>query len=820
MDSQRARNWQAQWGEKCGDGLLMASLAWAVFAIGGTLPWSVAGLLLVVAFSTLVNVGLGRFRFDAGVAVLLGMAVYVALQTLPLPVAWIGMVDREHGETWARVFRALGVTGAATLSLEPDTTRYEAVRFLCYAMTWGTVSAHAKANGPIVVARWVTGLVLVTAVVTVLHRMLGVYQVYGGYAPRFANARWVGPLLNPNNLGGFCNLGVFCALASASRQAGRGNPTYFAVAAGLACLTVLTGSRGATIALAGGILLFFGAWLRARRRLPQMQHWGLAYAAVAGLTLLALTLDRAVIEDLSGKSIEKLSLMHWALMVLREHPWVGIGMGAFGSAAATVSGHSGNVAFPYVECFPLDLLTGLGVPVAVVVLASGALGLWRIGGGLRTHTLRLGLCVVLVQNLMDLGLSVPGLALPWLSVFAGCWGGATRRTWSASSKWTSWVSAAAASSLGALLALPLAEPVGLLRREVGERLNAADGVARLDAALQRYPADAYLLRIKAAAAMRDESPDALTWVNAALLRAPADARTHLLLAQLLLARRRVDQALPSLRIAAQDRTLHAEIARLVGIWAPARLIDAVPDGPLGAALLRLVAGNRSDSERVVLLEAAEHRAPSDVATSVELTRAKMREASARNLPCEETTPCFRELNARVELASRLGATPAQVHVLRALLMALSGDIQGGFDLLLSQCERSPQARACLQVLVELGNRLGPAAFERAVSVFLDSVCGGQQSCSAERMGLAAELTRQGGIAKAHEIYVRECSASGLPEAFIQAARTAMRVGRAREALHWLDKAEDRHREDAATMARLDAVRAEISAAIPAAPSPP
>jgi hypothetical protein len=261
-------------------------------------PWSVVGLLSLVALSTLVNAWLGRFRVDAGVVVLLGLASYTALQCAPLPLSWLAMLDGVHAETWGRVMRLLDVTTSAALSLEPDTTRFEAVRLVCYGLTWGVVASRAKLDGPLSIARWVAWLCAAVALVTLLHRVLGVEQVYGGYTPRFSGSRWVGPLLNPNNLGGSCNLGVFCALACSSRRGGRGNPAYFVIAVGLACLTVLTGSRGAVVALAGGGLLFLEAWLRARQRLPAMQHWGLAYGLVSLLTLVALTLDRPVIEDL------------------------------------------------------------------------------------------------------------------------------------------------------------------------------------------------------------------------------------------------------------------------------------------------------------------------------------------------------------------------------------------------------------------------------------------------------------------------------------------------------------------------------------------
>lgn len=820
LESERARGRQVR--EAWGDGLLFASLCWSIFAIGGTLPWSVVGLLCLVALSTLVNNWLGRFRVDAGVVVLLGLAGYTGLQCAPLPLPWLAALDSLHAETWGRVMRLLDVTTSVTLSLEPDTTRFEAVRLVCYGLTWGAVAGRAKVEGPLGVARWVAWLCAALALVTLLHRVLGVGQVYGGYAPRFSGSRWVGPLLNPNNLGGSCNLGVFCALACSSRRGGSGNPVYFAIAVGLACLTVLTGSRGAVIALGGGALLFLGAWLRARQRLPAMQYWGLAYGVVSLLTLIALTLDRPVIEDLSGRSVEKVNLLRWGVSVVRAHPWWGVGMGAFDAEVTTVSGQGGNVAFPYVECFPLDAMTAWGVPVGASVIAVLGVGLWRIGGGLRTHAMRLGLCVVLLQNLTDLGLQVPGLMLPWVSVFAACWGGATRRTWSVSEGgsdhgWIGGASAFGAIVLGALLASPVVAPIGVLRQELAQQVTTANGESSLDDALLRHPGDAYLLRMRAALGVRDQKPDALAWVNAALLRAPSDARTHLLLAHALLSRGRVSQALPSLRAAAMDRALHPEIVHLLGVWAPTRVVDAAPEGPFGAALLRLVAGNRPLDERVALLERAELLAPNDPNTLVESTQARLRRVEAKAQPCEVNSACHRELGAAVARARELGATPAQVRVLDALLSAAAGQVQVGFDTLMTGCERSPRARACLQLLVDLGARLGKEPYERAVGTFLDSVCGGQTVCTQERLSMAARLVRHGSVAQAHDIYVQETSASAVPEAFIQAARTSIQLGRPREALHWVDKAEQQHRTDPAVLARLTAIRGEISTALHGAP---
>src|SRR5690606_13396685 len=107
----RARSvgeWKADWAHRAGDGLIVASLAFGVFAIGGTLPWSVAGLLLLATSSALVNLALGRFRVDGGVVTLLALGAWAAMQTIGLPATWVGAIDGAHGETWERVLGMLG----------------------------------------------------------------------------------------------------------------------------------------------------------------------------------------------------------------------------------------------------------------------------------------------------------------------------------------------------------------------------------------------------------------------------------------------------------------------------------------------------------------------------------------------------------------------------------------------------------------------------------------------------------------------------------------------------------------------------------------
>lgn len=791
-----------------GDVLIISNLAWSVFAIGGTLPWAVVGLLVTSIVCATVNAVLGRFRLDAGAVLLLGLGIYTGLQVLSLPLSVVTAIDSSTGETWERVFRLLGHAGSASLSIEPDTTRYEAARLLSYGLTWGVISGHASENGPMRSARWVVWLVAVVAGLTLLHGVVGAQKVYGLYAPRFVSPRWLGPILNPNNLGGLCNLGVFCALACARKRSERAKVGYVAVAVALACFTVLTGSRGATIALVAGGLFFALGWVRAHRERRSVHVWTAAYAGVSLLTAIALTLDERTLKDLTGTSVEKVALLRWGVEVLKDHPWFGVGMGAFGSEVLRVSGVHANIVFPYVECFPLDALTGWGVWVGGVVIVAVAWGLWRIGGGFRTHTLRIGVGVVLLQNLMDLGLQVPGLAMPTLAVFAACWGGATRQTWSVRWTYATLATLVSVAIVGAFLALPVRPHIGIARAEAAARLREPGAVEHLERLILRYPGDVHLLRTRAALAVQAREANAVAWINAALLRAPNNARTHLLLGQLLLSRGQVDQAVVSLRVAAQERELQPQIVRVMTERTAERLMEVVPDGPAGATLLRLIAGTVERKDRAPLLEEAAKRAPSNALVAVEHATEKLHRLAMDSIQCMTETPCYEEMAELIVQAEQLGASPGQLRVLRAQLRSLGGDYRGAYEELLNGCERSVAARACLLSLLDYGERLGPAEYERAARAFVDGVCGAK-ACTADRMAVAARLLRFGNATVAHQLYVQEASQSGDVRAFVAAAESAVRLGRTREAWHWLQKGEQWHRNDLAALETLRGARSQL-----------
>lgn len=316
-----ARDTRGKLLEGAGVVLAWSTVVWAVFAIGGTTGVGAAGLWGLANLSFLVNVLARRFRLDAGVVLLTSLAGWTLLQSAPLPLQAVAVLDSDLAQTWQQTLDLLGKPGPAALSLQPLTTRLEAMKLWAYAVTWGCMSGLVTRRGTDFVVRGVVWLVVAVVAVTAFHSLMGWQRVYGWYEPQHVTPHWLGPLMNMNNLGGLCNLGAFAALALTFRGSGneRGGLVFVAVALALSVMTLLTGSRGAVGTLALGALAFAALVWRNRATLS-VRRWGVVLVVAVGLVLGVLVFDQErLLGNLGDRSTEKLRLVGWSLDVLRLH---------------------------------------------------------------------------------------------------------------------------------------------------------------------------------------------------------------------------------------------------------------------------------------------------------------------------------------------------------------------------------------------------------------------------------------------------------------------------------------------------------------------
>src|SRR6188768_915842 len=192
---------------------LSATVLGSVMAIGAVHPGVLACIfVLSVGSASVLVLHQGVGREAALAAIILTLAAYSACQALTLPASWVAALSAKNASIYAEALRPWRLAGPLrhSLSLDAQATWIEAGRCVCYAATLLLAARVVRAYGAVSVAGVVFATALLLAVTTLGHGILEMRSVFGLYEPRYASPRWVSPLLNPNNLAGYLNLGLFC----------------------------------------------------------------------------------------------------------------------------------------------------------------------------------------------------------------------------------------------------------------------------------------------------------------------------------------------------------------------------------------------------------------------------------------------------------------------------------------------------------------------------------------------------------------------------------------------------------------------------------
>lgn len=599
-------------------GLFGVTLIGSALSIGSVHPES---LVIASCVTTLLLCGSIAARQGLTVPPLAMLLAFLAglslLQVLPLPALWLDAVGPNNAAIWQQS----SLPGAAppelaSVSVAPPASGLVALRLWVYACVATSATLLTKEAGPQVCLSLVFASTVVIALVTLLHAALDLESVYGIYTPRHATDTWpLGPLLNPNNLAGYLNLGILIGIGLLATE-DRILPTWLVVAGVLtnAVMCLLTASRAGVLCLVlSTAALCWVLWRRAAsrgrfevRRAVQVATVSLSLV-VFGLVLGGSLATESTWAGLFDKELEKLSLLLRSTVLVRDHLWVGIGAGAFETAYAGYSVAPGNALFPSAENLALDWLASWGVPMggAGLLVLVWQLIPTRLGIALASPSIvgaYAGILAVLAQNMLDLALDVPAVGL---ALFATV--GVVTATLGVRIQVRSWarriVTASIAATGLALAAVgfwfgrPSADQTrqALDRQlESGETLDSA-----LAAALRRYPADPYLPLLGAINAVR-QGRNSMVWLNRALTRDPRNPSAHFAAAQILKAHGATGQALLHLRHAVtNDAALLQPAARWVVSWTLAHddLAKTIPFGPNGPKMWVHIAQNLGRPEQ-------------------------------------------------------------------------------------------------------------------------------------------------------------------------------------------------------------------------------
>jgi tetratricopeptide (TPR) repeat protein len=372
--------------------------------------------------------------------VLGGLSLYSLLQSLPIPWSWLHRLSRVSAQTWADARQIIGghAHRAASISIDPGASRFEALKWLSYAAVFITAAALTRRTG----AKRGLGLVVAAALLggtlTIIHGLLGLEKWLGLYKPSFSGPPWaLSPLLNANNYSGYLNIATFCAIGLA--MTGRPPAPRWAlglVAAILFALSFLTGSRGGVLALLIGMVLVSVALReqasRARRQgAPMLPSWlPIAGMFAVGSLLFLLGSNNVIWEQLLDETTSKIRIVEWTAPMILDHRWFGVGRGAYETASSAYRATPGLFIYQHAENFLADWLAEWGIPVALIGLLSLMWLLRPKRLGFLRHPLPtaaiIGIAALLLQNLVDLGLEIAAVGIAAFTILGSLWGGATR----------------------------------------------------------------------------------------------------------------------------------------------------------------------------------------------------------------------------------------------------------------------------------------------------------------------------------------------------------------------------------------------------------
>jgi O-Antigen ligase len=808
----------------------------AVATLGAALALGAlhATTLIVVACLIFLAAGIVLYRrpllsLPAPAWAFCAVAGYTAVQALPLPPVLVRLLSPAAAEVWQRAFEVAGSVGWPSLSLDRGATLLEALKWATYGAAFVVAASYGAARG---MARGVLlplGATVAVATVTLAHGLVGASAIYGIYEPTVPRSIWhTGPLLNPNHLASYLNFGIFCGLGLLVLR----KPILPAWVIGLALAAlipsaIVSGSRGGVVGLAAGTAVFLLKLPSARAAdadlgpLPR----GSIVASMSAVAVIAIGFTAALasehtLRQLHELNIEKLRMFSWARELVSDYPWFGVGRGAFESAFAAYRAGPSNEIYSHPENLAVQWVGEWGIPFGL--LAAAAFG-WlfrprRLGirwSAVATGTFA-GLVAILVQNVVDFGLEVPGIALTVVVAMGVCWGHAmARRRGSLDARRderfpvATLAVAAVAVSLGVGVALQGVKPLIYERRSLADAYrslpgqdSSALGVLRgaLSEAVLRHPAEPYFYRLGALLAWRSDE-DPMPWLQRALDRGPSIGRTHFLVARVLAAKGAIKQALLQLRLATTfDPALVHSAVDAATEWSMRfdDLMRAVPHGEPGIHMLTIL-GRLSKLDEVTreraLLELVS-RDPRRRASLTALASHYVQQVeNANGDPAPLKNHVARTAAERwLKALEREAPTEGETILLHARLLQSSGATREAATFLLERCgvTTGPARTKCLQKRLDLscafaaGTDCVQASKDYIADGCMDSdQCAGVLERSADLMGSRGEWQVALGY---YERAARERSEDRL---WMKVARAGARVGALSRAANALSRVRSR-----------------------------
>lgn len=517
------------------------------------------------------------------------------LQLVPLPPVLRALLAPGSDLRLRQILAALGAYPARphALSLDPPATANEAARLLGYlCLLLGLGHSFGRRGEGTKLGRWLCLAPLLVAFLGGLGALgvplpppLGL----GAAAEGMSRARLSAGFLNSNHLAAFLLIGATLTAQQVLESTGAQRLGW---ALGLLLLDIALLGTLSRAGIAVGLCAQLVTALWPRRGVATL---GRRLASV-GVMVLVLAVVAAALVDEAHRELQarfaavgpqdlhaagsRVRAWAEALPLIRGHLPLGVGRGAFDEAFQQVSSLSASLRFVYLENEWLQAVVDFGVPGTLLLGVLLVLGLRDGAERLRSDAQRgrsgrvaafVALCAVLCHNLVDFNLEAGGVAVLVVGLCALC----------GRPRFTVPRPVLVGLSLGVVLLAALCQGLAPSYEEEGQRLRAlaehqgTDVAAVLrygEEAVRRHPFDSYLSAVLAARLWQERRPEAIEWVNRALLQNPNDVLALRTAALALAARGYRSQAAATLRHA----LLRADYSQRLSLYRVALLISRSP----------------------------------------------------------------------------------------------------------------------------------------------------------------------------------------------------------------------------------------------------
>jgi hypothetical protein len=769
--------------------LLAGGTLGAALAVGAVHTAIVCVVLVVVAAAALLGCWRGpppNLRVSAKALLKIGvvLTLYTAVQCIPLPRSVVHLVAPYNADVWARALRPLGEGGPhwITISLAPLATRVELSKGVLYVLAFLATLRIAGHRRGIQFLSWaLVATALALACATVLHPAFGAHKVFGVYQP-IANIpeRHIAPLLNPNHLAGYLNLGICVALAIAATadvHIKRVIPSAIVILLG--ATQVWVASRAGVICMFVGIISVVMMLRYYAKGLPARSLWGVLGVATLGAVLLVLASNDQAIDELFVTDISKFKVMLDALGLLARCGVLGVGRGAFQESFPHFRGGVGYITVTHPENVAVQWAAEWGIPVAVLGLGGiafcvrPALALSRapvVAGAWS------GLAAIAVQNMADFSSEIPGVMMGAV-VCAGIVtaGTAGRGRPKARGLAKNAYRLSLLGTIGGVAILALAIDLSCLGKELeddrktmyaatagAESPSKARGDAR--AAMLRHPAEPYMPFAMSVWAARERVENPLPWLEATLERAAVYAPAHLVLARIL-SRSVPSQSRLEYRLAMEQgpdmvEGVISEAAHLVGTYEDA--LALVPAGPNGYRVMDRIASSVQDrlpATRVRLDEDLAAHAPEMGEPTSRLAEDVVADIksgeSATWCEFEGRSMCVKKGIALARHLEEKDPNHCNGYSIESRVQWAAGNTREAVSVLERAEDRVVDRKVCLRVEAELAASTGNSELlEHALAGIVDGSCATDRECFDDYVHVGDLQRRRGNAAAGLTAYRR------------------------------------------------------------------